>query len=91
MDASLGVQRGGAPLPGGVGGALNTLTTFLGGREGSTTRYDRNCVVPANQSIGVGLLGYGNIGSEVFRYLREAGGETRVVRVARRRACARAP
>src|SRR3990170_3601162 len=41
--------------------------------------------------IGVGLLGYGNIGSEVFRYLREARGDARVVRVARRRVHAGTP
>jgi homoserine dehydrogenase len=45
---------------------------------------------PASR-IGVGLLGYGNIGSEVFRYLQTARGDARVVRVARRRATGSPP
>jgi homoserine dehydrogenase len=35
--------------------------------------------------LGIGMLGYGNIGSEVFRYLQAARGDARVVRIARRR------
>jgi homoserine dehydrogenase len=41
--------------------------------------------------IGVGLLGYGNIGSEVFARLGRGVAGVRVVRVARRRANAPAP
>src|SRR3990172_11864262 len=41
--------------------------------------------------VPVGLLGYGNIGREVFNYLRGADTGARVVRVARRRARADTP
>jgi homoserine dehydrogenase len=40
--------------------------------------------------IGIGMLGYGNIGREVFSYFRD-GAEARVFRVARRRPKADAP
>ncbi len=43
------------------------------------------------QYVGVGLLGCGNIGGEVFSYLRQARGYARVTRIAERRANVRAP
>src|ERR1700694_3845174 len=41
--------------------------------------------------IGIGLLGYGNIGREVFAYFRRANDGVRIVSVARRRPKADAP
>ena len=41
--------------------------------------------------VGVGLLGYGNIGKEVFNYFREGRDYARVTRIAERRAGVRAP
>ena len=39
----------------------------------------------AKRRVGLGLLGYGNIGREVFSYYRDGGRNARVVRIARRR------
>lgn len=41
--------------------------------------------------VGVGLLGYGNIGREVFNYFRQVRDYARVTRIAERRAGVRAP
>ena len=41
--------------------------------------------------VGVGLLGYGNIGKEVFNYFREGRDYARVTRIAERRVSVRAP
>ena len=45
----------------------------------------------AKRSVGIGLLGYGNIGREVFNYYRQPRGAVRIVRIARRRLRAPAP
>ena len=42
-------------------------------------------------SIGIGLIGYGNIGKELYSYYRKAGGHARIARVARRNIRAPAP
>ena len=39
----------------------------------------------AKRRVGLGLLGYGNIGKEVFSYYRDGRSNARVVRIARRR------
>lgn len=47
--------------------------------------------MPPKPPIGLGLLGYGNIGREVFNYYRRGRHYARIVRVARRRSRAPAP
>jgi homoserine dehydrogenase len=47
--------------------------------------------VAPRRYVGVGLLGYGNIGKEVFNYLQQVADYARVTRIAERRVGMRAP